>query len=331
MARHGWRPARRRRPTINRGAAPTVPSGVFASGAAATHAERLVRRLWRAETARRERLGLGADGGEDALAVSALPPLQDVAPPQRDTPALAAGIRFAATVSDPAASPVAFGPRMVRVRILEEMTAIIRSAERFIVIETPCLTDPALVAVLSARMKAAQDLNLIVVTPKPEWTGRPRERHRSWLQTRALARLTRRFGDRVGAFVAPDTRSGAAGTGSAGAGHDSPRPDMTVMIADDRVAVIASGDLSPRTLRMDTAIALSFGGDAAGQLRERLWRRAFGDAAQALSVDVSSWSAVVAEAATQDAGEARSGIHRWPAKAGCGPSIRRLLVPSRFN
>jgi len=314
----------------------------FVSGLAAAHADRFVRWLWREEMARRARLGIGEGDGEDALAVPALPQVPDVDPPARKAPALGEGIRFLVTASEKAPSPFAVGPRLLSATIIEEEAAVVRAAERFLYIENQFVRDPAFLEVVVRRMRAVPDLQLIVLVPAApdtvafEGEAGAGERHGEWLQVRALDRLMRLFGERVGVFMLAGARlpqDGEVDTDRASAeGRGIVYVHSKVLIADDRLATITSANLNARSMRMDTEAGISFGGKEVAAFRRRLWRQHLGEDIEATGEVLAPWRDA-AEAnerrAPGDEGPGRF-VLRWDREAAARFARRLPFVPERY-
>lgn len=314
----------------------------FVSGTAAAHADRFVRWLWREEVARRTRLGIGADGGEDAIAVPALPELADVPPPPRKEPALGEGIRLCVTASEKAPSPFAVGPRLLSATIIEEETALVRAAERFLYVENQFVRDPAFLEVVVHRMRAVPELRLVVLVPAApdtvafESEAGAGQRHGEWLQVRALDRLVRLFPDRVGVFMLAGARlpqdSQTDGGRASAQGRGIVYVHSKVLIADDRLATITSANLNARSLRMDTEAGVSFGGETVAAFRRRLWRQHLGRDVAAEGDVLAPWREAAEANAAREPGEGGPGrfVVRWDRDAAARFAKRLPFVPDRY-
>jgi len=314
----------------------------FVAGAAAARADRFVRWLWSQEIARRERLGVGAGGGENAVATPAIPPLPDVDPPARKVQRLGEGIRFIVTASDRAPSPFAVGPRLLSASMMEESAAIVRAAGWFLYVENQFVRDPAFLEVVVRRMRAVPELQLVVLVPAApdkvafDSKAGAGQRHGEWLQSRALDRLMRLFGDRVGVFMLAGARlpeDGEADQERATAdGRGIVYVHSKVLIADDRVASITSANLNARSLRMDTEAGVSFGGREVAAFRQRLWRHHLGCDTPASGDLLTVWREAADANAAREPGAGGTGrlVVWWDREAAARFGKRLPFVPTRY-
>jgi phosphatidylserine/phosphatidylglycerophosphate/cardiolipin synthase-like enzyme len=314
----------------------------FVSGSAAAHADRFVRWLWREEIARRERLGIAEEDGEDALATPLLPALPDVDPPAKKTPPIGEGIRFIVTASQKAPSPFAVGPRLLSATIIEESAAIVRAAEWFLYVENQFVRDPAFMEVVVRRMRAVPDLQLVLLVPAAPDTvafqseAGAGERHGEWLQVRALDRLMRLFGERVGVFMLAGARLPRGGEvdeeRAEARGRGIVYVHSKVLIADDRLAAISSANLNARSLRMDTEAGVSFGGETVATFRQRLWRHHLGSDTPTAGDVLGPWRKAAEANAARGPGEEGPGrfVLTWDRDAAARFAKRLPFVPERY-
>lgn len=314
----------------------------WVSGAAAADADRFVRWLWREEIARRERLDVGAGGGENAVPTPSLPALPDVEPPARKAGRLGEAIRFVVTATEKAASPFAVGPRLLSATIIEESAAIVRSAEWFLYVENQFVRDPAFLEVVVRRMRAVPTLQLVVLVPAaPDRVAfgseaGAGERHGEYLQARALDRLMRLFGERVGVFMLAGARLPQDGETEAeratAAGRGIVYVHSKVLIADDRLASISSANLNARSLRMDTEAGVSFGGDEVAAFRQRLWRHHLGRDTPSSGDVLGPWREAAEANAAREPGAEGPGrfVLAWDREAAARFGKRLPFVPTRY-
>jgi phosphatidylserine/phosphatidylglycerophosphate/cardiolipin synthase-like enzyme len=311
------------------------------AGTAAFDADRFIRWLWDGEIARRERLGIGAEGGEDAVAVPGLFPLDGVG---GDEPEPERGeARLLVTASERARSPFAVGPRLKSATMIEGAADIVRSASRYLYVENQFVRDPAFLEVIVRRMRDVPDLLLILLVPAAqdvvafEGDGGAGSRHGEWLQVRALRRLMRLFGERVGVFMLAGAQLPRDGEVDEERAETRRRGIVyvhsKVLIADDRLASISSANLNARSLRMDTEAGIVFDGRArVSAFRKRLWRRHLGDVPLDEGDVLSPWrDAADANARSRPGAHAPGRFVMWWDAGEAARFARRLpFVPERF-
>jgi phosphatidylserine/phosphatidylglycerophosphate/cardiolipin synthase-like enzyme len=157
----------------------------------------------------------------------------------------------------------------------------IRSARRFIYIESQYLREPAVVYWLTEAANRHPELEVILLlplaperlSPDGEWSRATRHGH--WLQQRNVERLREALGARFGVFTLLSCQPSRPedATEDTALGARSIYVHAKVVIADDRMAMIGSANLNGRSFRLDTETALVWKeGDAVRAFRERLWR-----------------------------------------------------------
>jgi len=226
--------------------------------------------------------------------------------------------------------------------MMEESAAIVRAAGWFLYVENQFVRDPAFLEVVVRRMRAVPELQLVVLVPAApdkvafDSKAGAGQRHGEWLQSRALDRLMRLFGDRVGVFMLAGARlpeDGEADQERATAdGRGIVYVHSKVLIADDRVASITSANLNARSLRMDTEAGVSFGGREVAAFRQRLWRHHLGCDTPASGDLLTVWREAADANAAREPGAGGTGrlVVWWDREAAARFGKRLPFVPTRY-
>jgi len=265
-------------------------------GPVAGDAERHFVELWNREVIRY--------GGGDPVAGLHLPPGHDrqtvpqpIEPAEaaaEDGPTLSgdgeASARFVRTGSVVRRGAFAITPEPVVTEIEDTVIDTIRSAKRLLYMENQFFRLRRIADEIGARMRDRPELEVILLLPMaPDMvafenkTG-PEMRFGEWLQVKAVRRLLKHGGDRVGVFslvrrapAEPDVTGRAKAFGSG-----IVYPHSKVMIADNDRAIVGSANLNGRSLRMDTEAALDWRDDPGiREFRETLFSHHLGRAYEA--------------------------------------------------
>lgn len=183
--------------------------------------------------------------------------------PVTDADARKAGGDFSLklTCSDAQEGPFVFGPKPALGETLQTVLELIRSAERFLYIETQFLRCREVAMALAEAGRRRPELEVVVVLPfAPErfaFKGRRGSaiRHAEALQADAVRRVRRAFGERLAVLspAKPAERTEDDSFGAHGAGivyvHSK------VMIVDGETALVGSANLNDRSLRWDTEVS----------------------------------------------------------------------------
>ncbi|WP_226622143.1 phospholipase D family protein [Alloyangia pacifica] len=198
-------------------------------------------------------------------------------------PQAPADLRLVRTFSAPCAGAARLSPRPDIVEHEKSAIAMIGEAQRYIYIETQFLRHRPVAEALAKAGDRNPNLQLVLLMPSfPDrvlYEGNDGwdTRHGHALQTEAVTRVQKAFGDRA-AIVSP------------GQQQDSPEevPDLLgsgpiyvhskVMLVDDRVGLVGSANLNGRSLRWDTEASVLFRKpDAVEGLQRRLAKTWLGD------------------------------------------------------
>ncbi|MCA0997897.1 phospholipase D family protein [Alloyangia pacifica] len=198
-------------------------------------------------------------------------------------PQAPADLRVVRTFSAPCSGPARLSPRAAITEHEKAVIAMIGEAERYIYIETQFLRHRPVAEALAKAGERSGELQLVVLMPSfPDrvlYEGNDGwdTRHGHALQTEAVDRVSKAFGDRA-AFVSPGQHS------------ESPEdiPDLLgsgpiyvhskVTLVDDRVGLVGSANLNGRSLRWDTEASVMFRrSDAVEDLQRRLASTWLGD------------------------------------------------------
>ncbi|MEL7466190.1 MAG: phospholipase D family protein [Pseudomonadota bacterium] len=191
-----------------------------------------------------------------------------------------------------------FGPKTVEKGILEEKLEAICRARDFLYIETQFLRSAKIADALVDAARRARDLELVIVLPfAPErfaFDGRRDRamRHAEALQSSALERITRAFGDRCAALSPAKPQRADSEDGFTAYGAGIVYVHSKVLLADDDLAIIGSANLNDRSLSWDTEVAAVWR-DCEGvrRLRERLAESWLGGGAVGDLARVATWRA----------------------------------------
>jgi phosphatidylserine/phosphatidylglycerophosphate/cardiolipin synthase-like enzyme len=253
-----------------------------AAGDAAEH----FRRLWNAELPRfREITAHWLTGVERELVIDPLDPMPEAVtlpPPVPDGPATGQLLR---TRSRRSRRLFAMGPSRHIRELMAAHRELIFSAERTLYIEAQFFRWRRAAGWIVEAARRNRSLEVILVLPQaPDevaFAGQgnnPAHRHGEWLQARALGRLRRALGDRVGLFAlgrkAPLTDEERELIADRGAAFQAGMiyVHSKLIIADDRGALVSSANINGRSFGWDSELGLLWE-DPAGieAFRRRLW------------------------------------------------------------
>ncbi|WP_353473142.1 phospholipase D-like domain-containing protein [Salipiger sp. H15] len=192
-------------------------------------------------------------------------------------------LRLVRTFSAPCPGAARLSPRATITEHEKTVIAMIGEARRNIYIETQFLRHRPVAEALAKAGARNADLQLVLLMPSfPDrvlYEGNDGwdTRHGHALQTEAVTRVQRAFGDRA-AIVSPGQ-------------HEAPPEDVPdllgsgpiyvhskVMLVDDRVGLVGSANLNGRSLRWDTEASILFRRpDAVHELQRRLAQTWLGD------------------------------------------------------
>ncbi|MGX1305355.1 phosphatidylserine/phosphatidylglycerophosphate/cardiolipin synthase-like enzyme [Amorphus suaedae] len=198
-----------------------------------------------------------------------------------------ARIRLVRTGSVVREGPFAISPMPVVAEIEAAFIDAIRGAHRLIYIENQFFRLRRIAEEIGRRVAAQPDLEVIVVLPMaPDMVAFERKtgpdmRFGEWLQVKALRRLLKLSGDRVGLFSMVGRTPAEPGLkGRARAfGSGIVYPHSKVLIVDDARAIVGSANINGRSFRMDTELALDWTNDERiRDFRDALFSGHLGDA-----------------------------------------------------
>lgn len=275
-------------------------------GPAAGDAARHFARLWNLELPRfRQQVAEWTSRSERRLVLDPLTELSTPALPD-PVPGGTATVQIARTLSRRSSRAFAFGP----VAHIRELRAahrlLIRSARRLLYVEAQFFRSRQAARWVARALRTNPALEVIIlVANAPEEVAfegqadNPAHRHGEWLQTRALGRIKRIGGDRVGLFslAKPERVRGSeqqfdAQRGSAfGAGLIHIHAKM--LLADDATCLLSSANINGRSFDWDTELGLIWReeGDALTAFRSALWKQLLG-APQPADAGLAEWRAV---------------------------------------
>jgi phospholipase D1/2 len=169
---------------------------------------------------------------------------------------------------------------------------VIRSAKRQLYIEAQFFRSAEAADWVEAALKASSELEVIILVANvPEeiaFDGQVdnlAHRHGEYLQARALGRLLRKAGpQRVGLFTLakqqPVKRSEEQFEETRGTAYGSGviHIHSKLLIADDELCLLSSGNINGRSFEWDTELGFVWHerGDAIAEFRRRLWWQLFG-------------------------------------------------------
>jgi phosphatidylserine/phosphatidylglycerophosphate/cardiolipin synthase-like enzyme len=259
---------------------------VRVEGPAAGDAAEHFRRLWNAELPRfREITAHWLTGVERELVIDPLDPMPEAVtlpPPVPDGPATGQLLR---TRSRRSRRLFAMGPSRHIRELMAAHRELIFSAERTLYIEAQFFRWRRAAGWIVEAARRNRSLEVILVLPQaPDevaFAGQgnnPAHRHGEWLQARALGRLRRALGDRVGLFAlgrkAPLTDEERELIADRGAAFQAGMiyVHSKLIIADDRGALVSSANINGRSFGWDSELGLLWE-DPAGieAFRRRLW------------------------------------------------------------
>jgi phosphatidylserine/phosphatidylglycerophosphate/cardiolipin synthase-like enzyme len=252
-----------------------------AAGDAAEH----FRRLWNAELPRFiEVTRHWLTGVERELAIEPLDPMPEPIEPAPELPA-GARVQLVRTLSRRSRDPFAMGPVPYIRELMQAHRALIFAATRTLYIEAQFFRSGRAAGWIVEAARRSPALEVIVVLPQaPEEVafqdGRsnPAHRHGEWLQARALGRLRRALGPRLGLFAlgrkAPlsDREAKLVRDGGAAFRAGMIYVHSKLLIADDRLALVSSANINGRSFNWDSEFGLLW--EEAGAVeafRRRLW------------------------------------------------------------
>lgn len=270
-------------------------------------------RLWNMERERAvEIAGWWSDGAPEAIALGTLDRLE--APDVEARPAGRSTVQLLRTRSRRNSSPIAFGPQ-AHVRELQAAHRLLFGAARErIYIEAQFFRSQmaARWLVEALTVNAALEVVILVANTPEEiaFEGQgdnPAHRHGEYLQARALTRVLRAGGDRVGIFtLARDARARGKekefgkdrGTAfGAGLIHIHSK----LVIADDDAALVSSANINGRSFEWDTELGILWrdAAEVIGAFRGRLWAALTQDALNE-KASLADWRKVALTNAQRD-------------------------------
>jgi phosphatidylserine/phosphatidylglycerophosphate/cardiolipin synthase-like enzyme len=223
-------------------------------------------------------------GVERELVIEPLDPMPDAIPLPPEAPA-EGRVQMLRTISRRSRDPFAMGPVPHIRELMQAHRALIFGAERMLYIEAQFVRSWRAAGWVAEAARRNPRLEVIVVLPQaPEDVAfegernNPAHRHGEWLQARALGRMRRALGPRLGLFAlgrkAPLTEEEAALVKDGGAAF---RAGMIyvhskLLIADDRTALVSSANINGRSFNWDSEFGLLWEDPAEVEaFRRRLW------------------------------------------------------------
>ncbi|MGR3482270.1 phospholipase D family protein [Salipiger marinus] len=174
-----------------------------------------------------------------------------------------ADLRLVRTFSAPCSAPARLAPRATIIEHEKTILALIGEAQRHIYVETQFLRHRPVVEALVRAAGRHEHLQLVVVLPpfadrvlyeaNDSWDAR----HGHALQSEAVGRLTRAFGDRL-ALISPGQPRPAPEDVPPLHGAGPVYVHSKVLLVDDRVGLVGSANLNGRSLRWDTEASILF-------------------------------------------------------------------------
>ncbi len=265
---------------------------VQVEGPAAGDAAEHFRRLWNQELPRyREIVSHWMTGAERELAVEPLDMMPEPIPP---APAVEGGrvvAQVVRTLSRRSSRLLALGPVKDVRELMHAHRRLILSAEKLLYIEAQFFRSRRAAGWIVEAARRNPALRVIVLLPQApddvafNGAGRnPAHQHGEWLQARALGRLLRKLGDRVGLYsmgrrvgMTAEEKALVADRGAAfGAGMIYVHSKL--LMVDDRAALVSSCNINGRSFGWDSELGLLFEDKATvREMRERLWGQILGE------------------------------------------------------
>lgn len=258
---------------------------LLVEGPAAGDAAEHFRRLWNFELPRFvEVTRHWLTGVERELVIEPLDPMPDAIGPAPETPA-SGQVQMLRTLSRRSRDPFAMGPVPHVRELMQAHRALIFSARRSLYIEAQFFRSWRAAGWVAEAARRNPGLEVILVLPQaPEDVAfdgernNPAHRHGEWLQARALGRLRRTLGPRLGLFALGRRAELSAGEAAlVKDGGAAFRAGMIyvhskLLIADDRVALVSSANINGRSFNWDSEFGLLWEEPAeVERFRRRLW------------------------------------------------------------
>lgn len=253
-----------------------------AAGDAAEH----FRRLWNFELPRfREITSHWLRGVDRELVIDPLDPMPEAIPLPPAVEGGAARGQVLRTQSRKSRRMFALGPSRHIRELMQAHRALIFAAERTLYIEAQFFRSRRAAGWIVEAARRNPKLEVILVMPQaPEEVafdgqgGNPAHQHGEWLQAKAVGRLKRRLGDRVGLFALgrksalTDEEKALVEDGGAAFGAGMIYVHSKLLIADDRLALVSSANMNGRSFGWDSEFGLLWEDAASvGVFRRRLW------------------------------------------------------------
>ena len=179
----------------------------------------------------------------------------------------------------------ALGPSRHIRELMQAHRAIIFSAKRTLYIEAQFFRSRRAAGWIIEAARRNPKLEVILLMPQApdevafEGQGHnPAHRHGEWLQAKAVGKLRRKLGNRVGLFAlgrkAPldEAEKELVGDGGTAFGAGMIYVHSKLIIADDRRALVSSANINGRSFGWDSEFGLLWEDEASvEQFRRRLW------------------------------------------------------------
>ncbi|GGG70585.1 hypothetical protein GCM10011415_17770 [Salipiger pallidus] len=196
--------------------------------------------------------------------------------PSSVRPQAPADMRLVRTMSMPCSGPARLAPQPSVYDHEKMMIALAGEAQHHIYIETQFLRHKPIADALVRAAKRAPDLQLVVILPPAAdrvlfdsdvgWSAR----YGHSLQTRAVTKIAKAFGDRL-ALISPGQTKQAKDDLARVLDAGPIYIHSKVTLVDDRVGMVGSANLNGRSMRWDTEASVLFRDpEAVKELRERL-------------------------------------------------------------
>lgn len=259
---------------------------VLVEGPAAGDAAEHFRRLWNRELPRyREITTHWMTGVDRALTVEPLDSMPEPVAPPPPVDGGGARAQIVRTLSRRSRRLMAIGPAKDVRELMHAHRRLILSARTLLYIEAQFFRSRRTAGWIVEAARRSPALRVIIVVPQApdavafDGEGRhPAHQHGEWLQARALGKLRRRLGDRLGLYalgrrapLAEDERALVATRGAA-FGSGMIYVHSKLLLADDRAGLVSSCNINGRSFGWDSELGVLFSdGATAKALRERLW------------------------------------------------------------
>lgn len=295
---------------------------VLVEGPAASDAAEHFRRLWNDELPRfKENVRYWLDGAERELVVE---PLDAMPEPVAEAATVAGGGRaqMLRTLSRRSRHLFAVGPsRHVR-ELMQAHRALIFAAQRTLYIEAQFFRSWRAAGWVKQAARRNPALQVIVLLPQaPEEVAfggdvdNPAHRHGEWMQARAIGRMRRALGPRLGLFSlgkqlsVDGAEEGLAATRGAAFGAGMIYVHSKLLLADDRLALVSSANINGRSFGWDSEFGILWqDSGTVAALRAQLWAQLLGVEQKAVAgFGLADWRRV-AEANVHQAPEQRQGF-----------------------